>query len=414
MTKKVSAASSSCWARIALSIASEITDASPGRGSATPAEARAAGTVRQRLVSLGVRDIWQQTFWGLRSIWLFFALAFGIALVGHAAYWLLRGPAGWQVALPVSLAAFSLSAFLLWRKLTFGDYPLRQSLPHGESQNLVAVLPAALETKHQVVLVAHLDSHRAVWAFASENLLRLGKLLVPLAIYGVLVAPLLYLLAQFTQLTIFAWAALPLALAHFTAWFTGVTADLGPYSPGANDNASAVGTILALAERLQHEPLKHTEIWLAFTGCEESGCDGMQALLKEHGAALKDALFVDFELVGIGERLGYLQSEGILRRQIIPQQVESLVQEVGQEFGGLFPLQAAAFGAFTENGILLERGFCSLCLLVLRQDSTLLPEWHRLTDRSERLQIEALDLAHRFAWALLQRLDSEAVNSHED
>lgn len=407
---KASAASGSCWARIALSIASEITAASPGRGSATPAEARAAETVRQRLVSLGVRDIRQQPFWGLRSIWLFFALAFGLALVGHAAYWLLVGPAGWQVALPVSLAAFSLSAFLLWRKLTFQDYPLRQSLPHGESQNLVAVLSAVEEVKERVVLVAHFDSHRAVWAFASDRLLRLGKLLVPLAIGGVLVAPLLYLLAQLTHWTVPAFAALPLILAHFSAWFTGVTADLGPYSPGANDNASAVGTLLALAERLQQEPLKHTEVWLAFTGCEESGCDGMLALLKEHGEALRDALFVDFELVGIGERLAYLQNEGLLRKRAIPPPVEGLAQEVGREFGGLFPIKAAAFGAFTENGVLLEKGFRSLCLMVLRKDSALLPEWHRLTDRPDRLQVEAFDLAHRFAWSLLQRLDDGAKN----
>jgi hypothetical protein len=404
---KDSLAYDSSWASIALTLAAEITNASPGRGSATQAEAHAAETVRRRLVSLSVMDIRQQPFWGLRSIWLFFALACGLTLVGHAAYWLLSGPAGWQVALPLSLAAFSLSAFLLWRKLTFQDYPLRQSLPHGDSQNVVAVLPAVAEVYQRVVLVAHLDSHRAVWAFAGDRLLRLGMGIVPVAIYGVLAAPLLYLLAQFTQWTIFAWAALPFALVHFIAWFTGVTADLGPYSPGANDNASAVGTLLALVERMKQEPLAHTEVWLAFTGCEESGCDGMRAFLDEYGAALKDALFIDFELVGIGERLAYLQSEGMLRKQSIPPPVERLALRVGQDFGGLFPIKAAAFGAFTENGVLLEKGFCSLCLMVLRQDSTLLPEWHRLTDRPDRLQVEALDLAHRFAWALLQRLDGE-------
>lgn len=406
---KDTAASSSSWASTALSLAAEITNASPGRGSATQAEARAADTVRRRLGNLGVSDTRQQSFWGLRSIWLFFALAFGLTLVGHAAYWLLAGPAGWQAALLVSLSAFSLSAFLLWRKLTFQDYPLRQSLPHGDSQNVVAVLPAAEEVRQRVVLVAHLDSHRAVWAFANDHLLRLGMVTVPLAIYGVLIVPLLYLLAQLTHLTVFAWAALPFALVHFLAWFTGVTADLGPFSPGANDNASAVGTLLALAERLKQEPLARTEVWLAFTGCEESGCDGMRAFLEEYGPALKDALFIDFELVGIGERLGYLQSEGMMRKQTISPQVERLAQQVGQDFGGLFPMKAGAFGAFTENGVLLEKGFRSLCLMVLPKDKLQLPEWHRLTDRADRLQVEALELAHQFAWALFQRLDGDRV-----
>ena len=69
---------------------------------------------------------------------------------------------------------------------------------------------------------------------------------------------------------------------------------------------------------------------------------------------------------------------------------------------------SAAFGAFTENGLLLERGFRSLCLLVLRKNSSLLPEWHRLTDTAERLQPGALGLAHEFAWALLRRLDGSS------
>ena len=110
-----------------------------------------------------------------------------------------------------------------------------------------------------------------------------------------------YFLAVLTRWQLFAWLGLILAVFHFLGWFTGVTADLGRYSPGANDNASGVGTILALAERLKGQPLEHTEIWLAFTGCEESGCDGVLALIKEHGNALREALFIDFEMVGIGD-----------------------------------------------------------------------------------------------------------------
>jgi hypothetical protein len=400
--------SSALWAQRALRHASEVTNASPGRGSATRAEAHTAEYVKSQLTGFDVADIRQQTFRGLRSIWLFFALAFGMALVGHAAFWLLRAPIGWPAALVITCTAFGMSAYLLWRKLTFRNYPLQESLPHGPSQNIIARLPASGEALKQVVLVAHLDSHRAVWGFASDLLLRVSRVIVPLALYGVFAAPLLYLLASLTQLMVFSYFGLLFVLIHFLAWFTGATADLGPYSPGANDNASAVGTLLALAERLQQEPLPHTEVWLAFTGCEESGCDGMRAFLGEYGEKLKEAFFLDFELVGIGEKLGYLQSEGLLRKQRIPASVESLAQEIGQAFGGIQPLPFSAFGAFTENGLLLERGFRSLCLLVLRKDSSLLPEWHRLTDTAEHLQPAALELAHEYAWALLRRLDGSS------
>ena len=113
---------SASWAQRALRHASEVSNASPGRGSATRAEAQAAEYVKSQLTGLGVADIRQQPFRGLRSIWLFFSLAFGMALVGHAAFWLLRAPIGWPAALVITCMAFAMSAFLLWRKLTFRNY----------------------------------------------------------------------------------------------------------------------------------------------------------------------------------------------------------------------------------------------------------------------------------------------------
>jgi Zn-dependent M28 family amino/carboxypeptidase len=213
-----------------------------------------------------------------------------------------------------------------------------------------------------------------------------------------------YFLAILTQWQFFAWLGLVLALFHFLGWFTGITADLGRYSPGANDNASGVGTLLALAERLRSQPLQNTEIWLAFTGCEESGCDGMLALIKEHGTMLTEALFIDFEMVGIGDGLRYIYSEGNLRRRHIPKEVEALLKEVGEPFG-IQPASTPPVGAFTEGGTLWEHGFKAVCISAHYQNSPILPEWHRLTDTPERLQVESMERIHSLAWALLQRLD---------
>jgi len=394
------------WAEHALGYTRRILGIAPGRGSATQDEWRAGEEVLAWLRQIGIENLRTQEFSGLRSLWLFLGLAFGMALVGHAAYWLLTGPVGALLALGIALAFFIFSAYLLWRKFTFRDYPLSGTLPHGPSRNILATLPAAGEARRRVVLVGHLDSHRAVWVFASDFLLRAYVLITPLAIYGVCVAPVLYALADFTGLHIFATLSLLLALVHFVAWFTGMTADLGPYSPGANDNACAVGTLLALAERLKAQPLQSTEVWLAFTGCEETGGDGLCSLLEEYGSQLKEALFLDFELVGIGERLAYLQSEGIVRKQRIPADVERLVRDVGAGFN-IQPLQAASLGVFTEAGVAWEHGFRAVCILVQSDGSGRMPEWHRLSDRGERLQAGALAKAHAFAWALLQKLDLE-------
>ena len=256
----------------------------------------------------------------------------------------------------------------------------------------------------RVVLVAHLDSHRAVFWFANNILVTVFAILSIVTLYGVYLSMGAYFLAVLTRWQPFAWLGLILALFHFLGWFTGVTADLGRYSPGANDNASGVGTILALAERLKGQPLGHTEIWLAFTGCEESGCDGVLALVKEHGDALREALFIDFEMVGIGDGLRYIQSEGNLRRRHIPKDVEAVLSEVGEPYR-LKPASTPPVGAFTESGTLWEHGFRAACISAHHQNSPILPEWHRLTDTPNRLQVDALERIHALAWALLQRLD---------
>ena len=378
------------------------------RGSATTAEKQAAEYTLAELKSMGVEDVRFQPFLGLRSIWLFVALAFGLALVGHAALWLLRGPAGDYPALLITVLAFGLSGYLLWRKFTFRDYLLRNSLPHAPSQNVIAVIPPAGEVYRQVVLVGHLDSQRSVFWFATDLLVKIYAITSFVDIYGVFLAILVYILAILTQVQFFAWIGLILALFHFLAWFTGVTADLGGYSPGANDNASGVGTVLALAERLRGQPLQNTEVRLAFTGCEETGCDGMIALIKENGNMLREALFIDFDSVGIGDSVCYIKSEGNLRRCHISPDVEGLLKEVGEPFG-LVPISTPPTGAFTEGGTLWEYGFKAASFFTYNRGFPVPPEWHRLTDTPSRLQVETLERVHTLAWALLQRLDQREV-----
>jgi hypothetical protein len=380
--------------------------ASNPRGSATLAEKQAAEYTLGKLKSMGVEDVKLEAFNGLRSIWLFIALALGLAMVGHAAFWLLHGPAGDYPALFITLLAFGLSGLLLWQKFTFHNYPLRNNLPHAPSQNVVAIIPPVGDVHRRVVFVSHLDSHRAVFWFANNILLAIFAVSSVVTIFGVYLAMLLYFLAVLTHVQFFAWLGLVLGLFHFLGWFTGVTADLGRYSPGANDNASSVGTILALAERLISQPLQHTELWLAFTGCEESGCDGMLSLIREYGKELREALFIDFEMVGIGDGLRYIQEEGNLRRHRIPKEVELLLQEVGEPFG-IKPANTPPVGAFSEGGTLWENGFKAACISAYYQNSPILPEWHRLTDTPDRLQVDALERIHALGWALLQRLDRQ-------
>ncbi len=374
------------------------------RGSATLAEKQAAEYVQAQLKSLGVQDVHLQPFSGERSMWLFFALVFGMALVGHAAFWLLRKPIGDLPATIIAVIAFSFSGYLAWSRFTLRGYPLSRTLPHAPSQNVIARLPSVGEAQRRLVLMAHLDSHRAVFWFATDFIVRIFVPISITATFGIYLAIPIYILTALTHWSVLGWLGLFLAFFHFLGWFTGVTADLGRYSPGANDNAASVGTVLGLAERLAGQPMQNIEVWLAFTGCEETNAGGTLALMEEHGSELKDALFVDFEMVGIGDRISYIREEGNISRLTIPQEVERLVMQVGQAYG-LQPVQTPLVGASTECSILLKHGFKAVCFIAHIQGSTVMPEWHRLTDTPAHLQEASLERVHALAWDLLQRFD---------
>ncbi len=378
--------------------------AKTGRGSTTPAEKQAANYVQAQLENLGITDVEQQPFSGERSLWLFVALVLGLALVGHAAYWLLQGPAGKIPAIIITVLVFGLSSYLIWGKFTLQDYPLQNLLPHGTSQNVIAKIIPAGKTQRRVVLVAHLDSHRAVFWFATDTLVRIFTPLAIVTIFGVFLAIPLYLLAAITGVQVFAWIGLFLAIFHFLGWFTGVTADLGPYSPGANDNASSVGTVLAIAERLKAQPLQKTEIWLAFTGCEETSGDGALAFIKNYGEQLKDAVFINFEMVGIGNAISYIREEGNISRYTIPPELEATIREVGQSFG-MQSANGPMVGAATECSILLKHKYKAACIIAYRQGCKQLAEWHRLTDIPDHLELSSLERVQKFAWELLCHLD---------
>src|SRR5512143_1073001 len=83
-----------------------------GRGSATAAEKAAAQYVKAQLNSLGIQDVILQPFSGERSLWLFIAFAFGLVLVGHAAYWLLSKPLGALPAVLIAWIVFGFSGYL--------------------------------------------------------------------------------------------------------------------------------------------------------------------------------------------------------------------------------------------------------------------------------------------------------------
>ena len=61
-----------------------------------------------------------------------------------------------------------------------------------------------------------------------------------------------------------------------------IEADSTPFTAGANDNATAAGMVLTLAEQFRKKPLEHTRVWAVCTGCEEVQHYGMIDFYRRH------------------------------------------------------------------------------------------------------------------------------------
>ena len=81
--------------------------------------------------------------------------------------------------------------------------------------------------------------------------------------------------------------------------------------PGANDNLSAVGCLVALAEMLRERPVEGLRVWLVSAGAEETFQDGIRAFMASHRDELPpdSTWFLNLDTVG-SPRLVLLEGEG--------------------------------------------------------------------------------------------------------
>lgn len=268
------------------------------RGSATPAEREAGAYVEGRMQEAGL-EVRHEPFHAPRTFsWPYFILYLvPAAAVGLAFH---RPGAGAVLALA--------GVALFYLELNFREI-LGRLLPRAASGNVVGRLPAAATARRRVVITAHLDSSKAALNFSPGMAggFRLSFLLMAFA-YSL--TPVLLAAHALTALP---WwpAAVPAGYLLLSAGFLLHRELWNRLTPGANDNASGVAVLLALAESLGREPPLGLELWFVATGAEESGTWGMADLLRRHRADLRDALFINLDNVGAGQ-VHYMAAEGML------------------------------------------------------------------------------------------------------
>lgn len=367
------------------------------RGSTRPGERQAADYAMQQFEKFGFKPVLEK-FKSARSIFLPHLLGSILMLVAFLIFPL----AG---RLTAALAAATSFLVLISEVLELGlqNNLFRMVMPKGESQNAYAVIPPSAEHTHDLVLVGHLDSQRTPLIFRTPTWVKIYDNFTMITFVTFIFQAVIYALATF-----FAWdwawlATVPTAVCAFLLAAMCIQADLTPFTAGANDNATAVGMVLTLAEELARQPLTHTRVFAVCTGCEEVQHYGMIDFYQRHKSELKNPEAVVFEMLGCAGP-AWLTQEGI----IVPfkptprlrETLEKLVAEHPQ--WGAYPGKIS--GGNTEMADALRAGIPAITLLGMKPDGEA-PYWHQVQDTFDKMDPQVMEKTWDLTRAFLARLD---------
>jgi hypothetical protein len=374
--------------------------ASIHRPTGTPGEREAAEWLVARLAEVGVegaieRERLHSTYW-----WPL-GLAAGAGVIAALAGLRGRRLLGSAIGAAGALAAFD-------------DLP-----PHGrrfrsvlwkrDVHNVVGEIGPA-DAERTVVLVAHHDAAHSGLVFhpaIPEVLLRrlFPQVLERSHTSPPLMAPVVGgpALAAVGALT--GSGALTKAGLVLSAGSALAMADIGTREvvPGANDNATGVAALLAIARALRERPTEQVRVMLVSTS-EEATCEGMQAFARRHFPELpvESTFVLTLDTLG-SPHLTVLRGEGMTRMRDYPARSLALLDGLADELGiWLFP--KLRLRNATDGVLALAAGYqCATLGSVteLKQPAN----YHWPTDTADRVDYGTLADAVRLVEAVVRRLD---------
>jgi hypothetical protein len=371
------------------------------RGTGTPGEEAAAEYVAGCLAALGL-PVEQQSFRAVGSQNAFPLAIDLVALLAVAIYAVGGGPARW-IAAGLALT----TAPLLWQTIRTSGGPLRPLLARVTSRSVVARIEPKGELRQHVVLLAHLDTNRCRMAWQSSAVQALEPLtcltLAMLASLGGL-----YLAGALLGGPGWLWWVSLLPAAYVVGTIvTLVRDDRTAYTCGAHDNAASVAVALEVAARLAVQLPGVTQVWLAFTGAEETDHAGLYALLRRYRSDLRHAAFIGLEGLGSGD-LVYLTRQGLCTHYKPDPGLVALAERVADLRPDL-DARAAQMTGEDEVGTLRRSGYRAICIAGRDPATGTLPHWHRADDTVDTISDRFLERAADFVMALLQELDNQAL-----
>ena len=283
---------------------------------------------------------------------------------------------------------------------------LREVLPKQEATNVVTSIGPD-DAERTVVLVAHHDAahpglvfHPAIPELADRAGLIENANTSPPLMWPIIGGP-----AAVAAGSLLGSRLLTKAGAVLSGGFAAAMLDIGlrKVVPGANDNATGVAVLVAMARALAARPAERTRVMLVSTS-EEALCTGMEAFGQRHFPELpvESTFILSVDTVG-SPHLCVLRGEGMRSMRDYPERSLALIDGLASELNiHLFPnlrLRNA-----TDGSIALAGGYQCASLASctdLKQPSN----YHWPSDVPENVDYGSVADAVRLVEALVRRLD---------
>ena len=297
------------------------------RPAGSPAEVQAQEYVAQHMTQRGYAIQRQEVPFAPPVFEPLYALA-GLLLIAS----------GWSIDRLPWLGVFMPLLFVAMPQIA--RWRIRNRRRTARTQNLYAWKEPLTPAKRTLVINAHLDSAPAI-ALQNETLRRIySRTLDIVQRAAIFIAALAAL--KILGMSVPSWL-LTLGGAAATlagGWLAAVecTNQLARpihCSPGAVDNASGVAVVLALAEYFAVHPAAHTRLGFVFTGAEETGLHGAEAFAGLLRAEHPQAQVICLDMVGAGNRLRYVTSDGTLFPLHTSPALNEAIRAVAQGAAGL-------------------------------------------------------------------------------
>ena len=367
------------------------------RGSTREGERKGAEYAKTQFEKLGLKPTWEP-FKSARSIFQPHLVGSLLMLLAFAIF-----PLGGRMTAIIATLLSILVLVSELQELGFQDNFYRRILPKGDSQNVHAIVQPASEHRQDLILVGHLDSQRTPLIFRTPGWVKTYDRFTTILFVTFILQVVLYALVIFFPWNWIWYATIPTAICAVLLAALCIQADSTPFTAGANDNATAAGLVLTLAEKFTKDPLQHTRVFAVCTGCEEVQHYGMIDWYKRHRTELKSPRALVFEMLGCAGP-AWLTREGIIVPFKADAEMVALIERLARDHPEWGAYETKISGGNTEMADAVRAKVPAITLFGMTREGVA-PYWHQTGDTYDKMDPVVMEKTWAVVNAFIQELD---------